>query len=85
MRNPTYRAAIHSPCPSPVAVARGHVSIHLTPQSNPRMNPRDCRNQVAIRDPGAMGIPYRGYGLITLVGRTHDTSLLYAVTRGRRA
>ena len=31
-----------------------------------------------------MGIPYRGLGLITLVGTTHDTSLLYAVTRGRR-
>ena len=31
-----------------------------------------------------MGIPYRGLGLITLVGTTHDTSLLYAATRGRR-
>ena len=29
-------------------------------------------------------IPYRGLGLITLVGTTHDTSLLYAATRGRR-
>ena len=29
-----------------------------------------------------MGIPYRGLGLITLVGMTHDTSLLYAATRG---
>ena len=27
-----------------------------------------------------MGIPYRGLGLITLVGTTHDTSLLYAGT-----
>ena len=32
-----------------------------------------------------MGIPYTGLGLITLVGTTHDTSLLYAATRGRRA
>ena len=31
-----------------------------------------------------MGIPYRGLGLITLVGTTHDTSLLYAGTPGRR-
>ena len=31
-----------------------------------------------------MGIPYRGLGLLTLVGTTHDTSLLYAATRGRR-
>ena len=31
-----------------------------------------------------MGIPYRGLGLITLVGTTHDTSLLYLATRGRR-
>ena len=31
-----------------------------------------------------MGLPYRGLGLITLVGTTHDTSLLYAATRGRR-
>ena len=31
-----------------------------------------------------MGIPYRGLGLITLVGTTPDTSLLYAATRGRR-
>ena len=46
--------------------------------------PRYCRSQAASRDPGAMGIPYRGLGLITLVGTTHDTSLLYAATRGRR-
>ena len=31
-----------------------------------------------------MGIPYRGLGLITLVRTTHDTSLLYAATQGRR-
>ena len=31
-----------------------------------------------------MGIPYRGLGLIPLVGTTHDTSVLYAATRGRR-
>ena len=31
-----------------------------------------------------MGIPYKGLGLITLVGTTRDTSLLYAATRGRR-
>ena len=31
-----------------------------------------------------MGIRYRGLGLITLVGTTHDTSLLYVATRGRR-
>ena len=30
-----------------------------------------------------MGIPYRGFGLITMDGTTHDTSLLYAATRGR--
>ena len=55
------------------------------PRSNPRNHPRDCRNRAANRDPGAMGIPYRGLGLITLVGTTHDTSLWYAATRGRRA
>ena len=49
------------------------------------MNPRDCRNRAAIRDPSAMGIPYRGLDLITLVGTSHDTSLLYAATRGQRA
>ena len=32
-----------------------------------------------------MGIPYRGLGLITLVGTTHDTSLLYAGLRGQPA
>ena len=31
-----------------------------------------------------MGIPYRGFGLIILVGTTHDTSPLYVATRGRR-
>ena len=31
-----------------------------------------------------MGIPYKGLGLITLVGTTHDTSLLYAAARGKR-
>ena len=31
-----------------------------------------------------MGIPYRGVGLITLVGTALDTSLLYVPTRGRR-
>ena len=31
-----------------------------------------------------MGIPYRGLGLITLVGTTHDTSLMCAATGGRR-
>ena len=31
-----------------------------------------------------MVIPYRGLGLITLVGTSHDTSLLYVATRGRR-
>ena len=30
-------------------------------------------------------VPYRGLGLITLVRTTHDTSLQYAATRGRRA
>ena len=39
------------------------------------MNPRDCRSQGANIEPGAMGIPYRGLGLITLVEKTHDTSL----------
>ena len=33
------------------------------------MNPRDCCSQVASIDPGAMGIPYRGLGLITLSER----------------
>ena len=40
------------------------------------MNPRACGSQVASTDPGAMGIPYKGLGLITLVETTHDTSLL---------
>ena len=31
-----------------------------------------------------MGIPHRGLGIIFLVGTTHDTSLLYVATRGRR-
>ena len=31
-----------------------------------------------------MGIPYRDLGLITLVGTTHDSSLLYVATRDRR-
>ena len=31
-----------------------------------------------------MGIPYRGLGLICLVGTTHDTSLLYVATWRRR-
>ena len=31
-----------------------------------------------------MGIPYRVLGLITLIGTTKDTSLLYVATRGRR-
>ena len=44
------------------------------PRSNPRNHPRDCRNRAASRDTGAMGIPYRVLGLITLVGTTHDTS-----------
>ena len=45
---------------------------------------RNCRNRAAGRDPGVMGISYRGLGLITLVGTTHDTLLLYVATRGRR-
>ena len=48
---------------------------YCNPQSKPRNYPRDCRNRAACRDAGAMGIPYRGFGLITLVGMTHDTSL----------
>ena len=47
----------------------------VNPRSNPRNHPRDCRNRAAGTDPGVMGIPYRGLGLITLVGTTHDTSL----------
>ena len=31
-----------------------------------------------------MGIPYRGLGLITLIGTAYDTSLLYVATQGRR-
>ena len=31
-----------------------------------------------------MGLPYRGVGLITLVRTTHDTSLSYVATPGRR-
>ena len=54
-------------------------------QSTLRVNPRVCRSRAASRDPGAMGIPYAGLGLITLVGTTHETSLLSAATRGRRA
>ena len=71
--------------PRPVANTSGggtHVRIQSTPQNYPRMNPRDCRNRAAIRDPGAMGIPYRRLGLITLAGTPRDTSLLYAATRG---
>ena len=44
------------------------------PQSNLRVNPRDCRKWAARRHPAAMKIPYRGLGLITLVKMTHDTS-----------
>ena len=39
------------------------------------MNPRDYRSQIASTEPGAMGIPYKSLGLITLVGKTHDTSV----------
>ena len=56
----------------------------VNPGSNPRNHPRDCYNWAASRDPGVMGIPYRGLGLNTLVGTTHDTSLLYMATRGTR-
>ena len=56
--------------PNPVARVQGYQHI----QPTPRVNPRDCRNWVANGDPGAMGIPYLGLGLITLVGTTHDTS-----------
>ena len=44
-------------------------------RSNPRNHPHDCRNRAASKDPGAMGIPYRGLRLINLVGTTHDISL----------
>ena len=57
----------------------------VNPRSNPTNHPRDCHNRAAGRDPGVMGIPYRGLRLITLVGTTHNTSLLYVATRGRRA
>ena len=42
MRRPTYQGATQSPWPTPMALAQGHGRIHLTAQSNPRMNPRDC-------------------------------------------
>ena len=55
---------------------------------NPRIIPsnkaRNCRTWAASRDPGVIRIPYRGFGLIILVGTIHDTSLLYVSTRGRR-
>ena len=54
------------------------------PRCIPSNHSQHCRSQAASRDPGATGIAYRGLGLITLVGTTHDTSLLYAATRGRR-
>ena len=57
-------------------------SVH--PGCIPSNHSQYCCSRAASRDPGAMGIPYRGLGLITLVGTTHDTSLLYAATRGRR-
>ena len=57
----------------------------MHPRCIPSNHSQYCRSQAASRDPGAMGIPYRGWGLISLVGTTHDTSLLYAATRGRRA
>ena len=47
------------------------------------MNARACRNRAAIKDPGALEIPYRGLGLITLAGTTHDTSLSYTATCGQ--
>ena len=81
MRRPACRVAarrIH------VAWAQGTLAYSPDPQSNLRMKPRVCRNRAGSRDPGAKGIPYRGFGLITLVGTTRDTSLWYAPTRGRR-
>ena len=56
----------------------------MHPRCIPSNHSQYFRSQAANRDPGAMGIPYRGLCLITLVGTTHDTSLLYAATRGRR-
>ena len=56
----------------------------MNPRSIESNYPRYCRSQAGSRDPGAKGIPYRRLGLITLVGMTHDTSSLYASTRGRR-
>ena len=56
----------------------------VNPRSNLRNHPRDQGNRSAGRDPGVMGIPYRGSGLITLVWTTHDTSLMYVATRGRQ-
>ena len=56
----------------------------VNPRSIPSNYPRNYRSQAARRDPGVIGIPCRGLGLITLVGTTHDTSLLYVGTRGRR-
>ena len=47
-----------------------------TPESNPRENPPDSPIEAACIDSIAMVIPYKGFGLITLVRRTHDTSLL---------
>ena len=91
---PPMRLWLHAPpdllsCyPQPMAntsgAATGTHTYPLDPQSNPRRNPLDCRNRAAIRDPSAMGILYRDFGLITLVGTTHDTTLLYAATRGKQ-
>ena len=56
----------------------------VNPRSIPSNHPRNCHNRAAGRDPGVTGIPYRGLGLIPLVGTTHDTSLLYVATQGKR-
>ena len=76
MRSLTYGAVPRSPWPTPAVPAWRHVLIYSTPLSNPRMNARHCRSRVTCIDPSAMRIHYRGSGLITLVGMTHDTSLL---------
>ena len=72
----TQPALLECPGLTSVVPAPGLPPIHKKTQSNPRINPCACCSQVASTDAGSMGIPYRGLGLITLVGTTHDTSLL---------
>ena len=54
------------------------------PEQLPSNYPRNCLSQTAGREPGVTGIAYRELGVITLVGMTDGTSLLYVATQSRR-